>query len=75
MTPDYLDMLHALSDTGVDFLLVGAHARAVHGTGDLDIWIRREVSNAQKVFKALAEFGAPVVDLSIADFLEPDMVF
>jgi hypothetical protein len=32
VTPDFLDMLHALSDAGVEYLLVGAHARAVHGS-------------------------------------------
>lgn len=79
MTPDYLDMLHALSDAGVDFLLVGAHARAVHGTpratGDLDIWVRREALNAQRVYKALMDFGAPLAELSVDEFMEPDMVF
>ncbi len=44
--PDFKDMLSALSDAGVDFLLVGAYALAAHGhpraTGDLDIWVRAD---------------------------------
>lgn len=79
MTPDYLDMLRALSDADVDYLLVGAHARAVHGTpratGDLDIWVKREDLNAQRVYRALLNFGAPLADLSVDEFMEPDMVF
>jgi hypothetical protein len=43
MNRDFLDMLSALSEEGVEFIIVGAHALAVHGhpraTGDLDIWI------------------------------------
>ena len=41
MNPDFADMLSALSEAGVDFLIVGAHALAAHGvpraTGDLDV--------------------------------------
>ena len=79
MTPDFVEMLCALSDAGVEYLLVGAHARAVHGTpratGDLDIWVRRTPENARAVRRALAAFGAPLHDLSEADLLEPELVF
>jgi hypothetical protein len=40
LNPDFRDMLSALCDEGVEFLLVGAYALAAHGrpraTGDLD---------------------------------------
>lgn len=40
---DFQDILSAFCDEGVEFLLVGAYALAVHGlpraTGDLDLWI------------------------------------
>ena len=43
LEPDYRDMLCALIDRNVVFLVVGAHALAAHGypraTGDFDIWI------------------------------------
>jgi hypothetical protein len=29
-------------------------------TKDLDIWVDREAGNAERVFRALAEFGAPL---------------
>jgi hypothetical protein len=44
LNEDYRDMLHALSDEKVKFLLVGAYALAAHGypraTMDIDIWVR-----------------------------------
>ena len=43
MNQDFQDILSAFCDEGVEFLLVGAYALAVHGlpraTGDLDLWI------------------------------------
>ena len=51
--PDFKDMLRALSDAKVDFLLVGAYAVAAHGhpraTGDLDLWVRPDSETARKV--------------------------
>jgi hypothetical protein len=41
----------------------------VHGvpraTGDLDVWVRPEPSNAARVWRALLRFGAPVEALGI----------
>ncbi len=43
MNPDFEEFLRALNEAGARFLVVGAHALAVHGvpraTGDIDIWI------------------------------------
>ena len=77
--PDFKDMLSALSDVEADFLLVGAYAMAAHGhpraTGDLDLWVRPNAKNAQKVFLALAKFGAPLHDLDVEDLSTPGIVF
>ncbi|MFN3189539.1 MAG: nucleotidyltransferase [Aureliella sp.] len=77
--PDFKDMLLALSDANIDFLLVGAYAVAAHGhpraTGDLDIWVRPDSDTAPKVYRVLAEFGAPLHDLTIDDLARPGMVF
>lgn len=79
MNPDFRDMLSALSGEGVDYLLVGAYAVAVHGvpraTGDLDIWVRPTAENARRVRAALTGFGAPVGDLSERDLVTPETVF
>ncbi len=72
-------MSSALSDAEIDFLVVGAYAMAVHGhpraTGDLDIWVRPSSDNASRVYLALAEFGAPLDDLSVEDLATPGVVF
>ncbi|HWL09379.1 MAG TPA: nucleotidyltransferase [Planctomicrobium sp.] len=76
---DFRDMLSALNDANVDFLIVGAYAVAAHGfpraTGDLDIWIRADVQTAPKVIRALTVFGAPLYDLTVADLSYPSIVF
>ena len=63
-------MLVALHDAGVRFIVVGAHAMAVHGvprsTGDLDVWIERTEANADRAWDALKEFGAPLEALGVS---------
>ena len=72
-------MLLALSDARIDFLLVGAYAVAAHGhpraTGDLDLWVRPDAETAPKVYRVLADFGAPLHDLTVDDLATPGMVF
>ncbi|HGY90858.1 MAG TPA: hypothetical protein ENK43_06780, partial [Planctomycetes bacterium] len=64
---------------GVDYLIVGAHALAVHGhvraTKDLDVWVRPSPDNAARVLKALLAFGAPILDLTQEDLASPGVVF
>ncbi len=73
-------MLKHLLDSGARFMVVGAHALAVHGvpraTGDLDVWIARDPANAERVFGALLRFGAPVAALGVtsADLAQPERV-
>ena len=72
-------MLSALCDEGVEFLVVGAYAMAAHGfpraTGDIDIWIRCSKENAERVWRALNRFGAPLLDLKVCDLQTPGTVF
>jgi hypothetical protein len=79
LNPDYRDMLFALSEESVDFLIVGAFALAAHGlpraTGDIDVWVRPTRENAERVWRALARFGAPLLDLSLDDLMTPGVVF
>lgn len=80
MDPDFRDLLSALLTHKVRFLVVGAHALAVHGvpraTGDLDVWVELKEPNADRLWQALADFGAPLEALKVKrdDFLRPDMV-
>lgn len=79
MNRDFVEILSELSAAGADFLVVGAHALAAHGvpraTGDLDIWIRPSVANAERVLQALERFGAPLFDLTVDDLTRADTVF
>lgn len=81
LNDDFLDALRALLSAGAEFLVVGAHAMAVHGvpraTGDLDIWVRPTTTNAAKVFDALRTFGAPLENHGVLprDFETPDTVY
>lgn len=79
LNPDFRDMLSALLDAGAEFLVVGAYSMAVHGhpraTGDLDLWIRATDSNAERVWRALKQFKAPMRELKIEDLQVPDTVF
>ena len=62
-----------------EYLVVGAHALAVHGhvraTKDLDVWIRPDAGNAPRVLRALRAFGAPLHDLTEADLTAPGLIF
>jgi hypothetical protein len=79
MNRDFVEMLSELSAAGVEFLVVGAHALAAHGvpraTGDLDIWVRPTLPNAERVLAALRKFGAPLTDLCANDLTKADTVF
>ncbi len=79
MNTDFKDLLSEFSARKVEFLIVGAHALAVHGhvraTKDLDIWVRAVPSNAARIIDALLAFGAPLNDVAVSDFSEPGITF
>lgn len=78
---DFDDLLAELIDANAEFLIVGAHALAVHGhvraTGDLDILVRPSQMNANNVILALSRFGAPLAAHGVEadDFRKPGMVY
>lgn len=79
MNPDFVDLLRAFTAADVRFLIVGAYALALYGrpraTGDLDIWVDATPENARRVMAALAKFGAPLAEVSEADFATPGVVY
>ena len=76
---NFSDLLHEFVDGGVRFLLVGAHALAVHAepraTGDLDVWVANDLDNARLVYSALARFGAPLDRMVVEDFTSDDLIY
>ena len=79
MNQDFVDLLRAFVDADVRFMVVGAYALAIHGrpraTGDLDLWVDPTPDNASRVMRALAAFGAPMEQISEADFVSPGVVY
>ena len=79
LNEDYRDMLRALSDEKVRFLLVGAYALAAHGypraTMDIDIWVLPSPQNADAVLRAVRRFGTPLHSLNKEDFQKDGNIF
>ncbi len=79
VNPDFKELLAEFNAQTVEYLVVGAHALAAHGhvraTKDLDVWVRPSPENASRVLRALAEFGAPLHDLSEQDLTQAGIVF
>ena len=78
---DFVDLVDELAREGCDFVIVGAHALAAHGiaraTGDLDVLVRADPSNAARVVRALTAFGASLAahGVSASDFATPGNVY
>jgi len=79
LNEDYKEMLQILLDNKVKFLVVGAYAMGAHGypraTGDLDIWIEASNKNSKKLYRSLAQFGAPLSELTEETFCEKGIIF
>jgi hypothetical protein len=79
MNSDFSELLLTFNEHHVEYLLVGAHALAVYGhvraTKDLDVWVRPDSGNAQRILHALTAFGAPLGDLSRDDLSKPGTIF
>ena len=75
LAPDFNEFCGLLNARGVEFVIVGAHALAFHGaprfTGDLDILVRPTEANAERVLRAIGEFGFPIDNLSVAKIVSP----
>ena len=78
---DFRDLLVLFADAGVEFVIVGAYALALHGapraSGDIDLFVRPTPGNAARVFAALARFGAPLeaAGITAGDFARPGLVY
>jgi len=75
---DFRDLLELLNAHSVEYMIVGAYALAFHGapryTGDMDILVKPDPKNAQRIMSALNDFGFGSVGLVAADFETEDKV-
>jgi hypothetical protein len=77
---DLKQLLFAFNAHGVEYLVVGGWAVGFYSeprsTKDIDLFIRSGISNSEAVYRALAEFGAPLAGLTPADFRDnPTSIF
>jgi len=76
--PDFKDLLKSLNAHKVKYIIVGGYALAFHGapryTGDIDIYVKPEAENANRIMKALEEFGFGSAGLTCEDLQNPDNV-
>src|SRR5689334_4362487 len=73
---DFKEFLKLLNSHEVRYLLIGGYAVNYHGypraTGDIDVWVDREPSNAARVTAALHDFGFRQASPEL--FIEPGNV-
>ena len=74
--PDFRELLALFNARHVEYLIVGGYALAFHGaprfTGDLDIFVKPDAANAQRILTALEAVGCASVGLTPNDFERPD---
>ena len=77
--PDFSDLFSIFNDEAVEYLVAGAHAVMFHTvpryTKDLDVWVNPTPENAERVYRALKRFGAPLEDVSVEDLQQPDLMY
>lgn len=75
MNSDFKELLSALNEQDVEYLIVGAYAVIFHTeprfTKDLDLWVNPSTENAKKLMVAFRAFGLPLIDIEESDFAEP----
>ena len=75
MDENLRQLLVALNANSVKYVIIGGYAVFIHAqprmTKDLDVFIESSPTNAVAVFKALAEFGAPLANFTVEDFATP----
>lgn len=78
LEPDFDEFCALLLDRRVEFVIVGAHALAVHGaprfTGDLDVLVRPTTENAGRLIAAIHSFGFPDIPMTPEQLVSPRTV-
>ncbi|HVP54720.1 MAG TPA: DUF6036 family nucleotidyltransferase [Candidatus Eisenbacteria bacterium] len=79
MLAEFKELLSIFNAKSVRYLVVGGYAVSLHAqprtTQDIDILIAVDEENAERVFAALQEFGAPLAGLKPGDFAERGKFF
>ena len=81
MTPNshFKELWSVLNRCGARYLVVDGYAVMLYTetrySKDPDIWVEASAENAVRVFKGLAEFGAPLAGIHAEDFAAPDLIY
>jgi hypothetical protein len=75
---DLREFVELFNSLDVHFLIVGAFAVAHHGhpryTADLDLFVEKSSENAERILRAIREFGFGDIGLTEEDFARKDQV-
>jgi hypothetical protein len=75
MFDDFKKLLSVFNDHSVKYLVVGGYAVSFHAqpraTQDLDLFIKADPANAKATYAALANFGAPLSNITVDDLADP----
>jgi len=79
MNSDLIELLGIFAREKIKYLIIGGYAVSFHAepryTKDIDLFIATDRENAQAVYQALAEFGAPLEDVTPEDFGNPEYYY
>ncbi|MCK5879000.1 MAG: nucleotidyltransferase [Holophagae bacterium] len=79
MTSDLRKLLNFFKKYNVRYLVVGGYAVMKYSepryTKDLDLWIATDSENANSVYAALKEFGAPLENLTATNFAQKEYFY
>ncbi len=78
LSKDFKEFVALLKEHDAQYMIVGGYAVGVHGypryTGDLDIWLNPTLDNAERVLRAITDFGFGSFNLTTADLTKEDNV-
>lgn len=75
---DFKELLGLFNEHNVKYIIVGGYALAFHGapryTGDIDIFVKSDSKNAERILTALEKFGFGSVGIKREDLEKPNKV-
>lgn len=78
LSKDFKEFVALLKEHGAEYMIVGGYAVGVHGypryTGDLDIWLSPTRGNAERVMRALSDFGFGGLHITVDDLTKENNV-
>jgi hypothetical protein len=79
MNSDFKNLSRIFNEHKVRYLVVGGYAVIKYTepryTKELDVWVDASLKNARGVFAALREFGAPLTNITTADFAKEGSIY